>query len=174
MSSPRFANRLNGILRTFNVRLRPSSTRCLGRLEYFVKKAVDGFLYLLGPVLILVASAIISGITYTYFHVLLPIKYPEDGFFCLGGFLHTYMVVFFDVNIVFNYALCVFTKNTGDKYQRVVRELADATGFVYPENEEEVNGFKQQYKEVRFCVIYLFLSLVGLCAYGSFENTLLY
>ena len=138
---------INGILlRIRNIRLRPNSSRCL---DFFMKKVVDGFLYLLGPILIALASAIISGLTYVFFTATLSILSQEQGIFCLRGFLHACIVLFVDFNIIYNYTLCVCTKNSGEKYDKVVRELADATGFTYPESEEEINRTKREYDEVR-------------------------
>jgi len=44
--------------------------------------------------------------------------------------------------------MCVTTINNGQKYKMVVRELAEATGFVYPESAEEVNHAKREYEDV--------------------------
>lgn len=145
-------------------------------------------MYLLGPILITLASAIILGLTYVFFRVILPMlagtnwvhttddwnSYWEDGghggvkedegqtkdvsapislfsstFLALStptGMLHTLVVVFFLVNILYNYYLCVMTSNSGPQYGIVVRELAEVTGFDYPETEEELVLCKRDFE----------------------------
>lgn len=135
----------------------------------------------LGPVLILLASAIIVGLTYVYFLIVLPMlagtnwvttgaewgEYWKDLGFeednrvensdqkitimssillamsTCPGFAHTAVVCFFLINIVYNYYKCVTTSHKGKSYSAVVRELAEATGFNYPETEEDVTICKQ-------------------------------
>lgn len=155
-------------------------------------------MYLLGPLLIALASVIIVGLTYVYFKVILPmiagsnwvvthgdwdVYWKERGYdvdsdttpststedgqsefhpadagadadgsaaqlstatpILLAlttplGLLHTAIVSFFLVNVLYNYYKCVVTINTGPQCDSVVRELAVATRFVYPETEEEL------------------------------------
>eukprot|EP00956_Cyclotella_meneghiniana_P023004 scaffold44128_cov75-Cyclotella_meneghiniana.AAC.11 len=140
----------------------------------------DQFMLVLGPVLILLASAIIVGLTYVYFLIILPmlagtnwvttgaewgeywkdLGYEEDrvensdqnitimssillAMSTCPGFAHTAVVCFFLINIVYNYYKCVTTSHKGKSYSSVVRDLAEATGFNYPETEEEVTICKQ-------------------------------
>lgn len=138
-------HRFNGILqRFFNVQLRPTYYRFL---DIYIKRFIDGFLYWLGPVLILLASGIILGLTYTLYTVILPLRCPGRNLVCVKGVLHGSFLGFIVFNVIFNYMLCVGTTNTGEKYDALVRELADATGFVYPENDEEVSNAKREYED---------------------------
>lgn len=115
-----------------------------------ISSFIDGFVYLLGPFLILFASVIISGLSYTYFYILLPMikrAYAEVPAFYNDPYLHTAFVCFILTNVIFNYVACVTTSNKGPKYERVVRELADATGFVYPETLDETRQAKRDFED---------------------------
>jgi palmitoyltransferase len=59
------------------------------------------------------------------------------------GMTHTTLVCFFLINIIYNYYKCVVTSNIGKSYAFVVRDLAEATGFRYPETEEQMTECKQ-------------------------------
>jgi palmitoyltransferase len=61
-----------------------------------------------------------------------------------AGVSHTVLVLFFLINILYNYYKCVVTSNVGKSYALVVRDLAEATGFDYPETEEEMTECKQK------------------------------
>lgn len=149
----------------------------------------DRAMYLLGPVLITLAATIITGLTWLYFTIILPMlagnnwvltqmdweKYlmkeqgendnvrdtsdadsnviKDDGgnstpisqitstllaLLTPIGILHTSIVSFFLVNILYNYYYCVSTSNSGPSYDNVVRQLAGVTGFHYPDTEEEL------------------------------------
>eukprot|EP00584_Thalassiosira_punctigera_P002192 CAMPEP_0172533416 /NCGR_PEP_ID=MMETSP1067-20121228/6132_1 /TAXON_ID=265564 ORGANISM="Thalassiosira punctigera, Strain Tpunct2005C2" /NCGR_SAMPLE_ID=MMETSP1067 /ASSEMBLY_ACC=CAM_ASM_000444 /LENGTH=543 /DNA_ID=CAMNT_0013318061 /DNA_START=310 /DNA_END=1939 /DNA_ORIENTATION=+ len=141
-------------------------------------------MYLLGPILIALASAIIVGLTYVYFTVMLPMltgsnwvltnddwnsywkgrAYGQGGEYdgsapisqmslillalsTPTGILHTLLVAFFLVNILYNYYLCVKTSNSGPAYDLVVRELAEVTRFNYPESEEELVQCKKDFEK---------------------------
>lgn len=111
---------------------------------------LDGFVYLLGPFLIVFATVIISGLAYTYFFVIVPMMERANadipwGF--LYTWLHTAFVCFILTNVIFNYVACVLTRNKGKNFNRVVRELAVATSFVYPETNEEVIQSKRDFEE---------------------------
>jgi len=151
-------------------------------------RCADQAMYLLGPILIVVASAIIAFLTYAYFWIVLPMLSGtnwvvsekdleefrrERGWFArdvdadadgnnangdvpismlmhlvLGlttptGIAHTSIVLFFLVNILYNYFKCVTTSNSGPSFDLVVRELARETGFEYPETEEEMARCKR-------------------------------
>lgn len=144
-------------------------------------------MYVLGPILILLASAIIVGLTYTYFCVVLPMltgtnwvltNSDWDEYWSIRGYttsglaeyepleqitrvnltllalsttrgaLHTVLVVFFLVNIIFNYVLCVKTRNDGPSYDDVARDLARVTGFSYPETENELAQCKNEMEQL--------------------------
>ena len=112
---------------------------------------VEYFIYLLGPFLICLASAIIGLLVYTYFAIMqdmLKLYYRDDwyGTYIIHG--HTTMVLFLLVNVVTNYALCVATSNTkGKSYDQVMREMALATGFHFPESPEQVDQFRKDYED---------------------------
>ena len=111
---------------------------------------IDGFVYLLGPFLILFASVIISGLSYTYFYILLTMikrANAEAPAIYNNPYLHTVYVCFILTNVIFNYIACVTTSNKGQKYERVVRELADATDFVYPETQDETRQAKRDFED---------------------------
>jgi hypothetical protein len=113
----------------------------------------DGAIYLIGPILICFALVIASGLSYTFFAVLLPMlkrawsKSPSYMYYGILG-LHIGYVIFILVNVLYNYFFCVVTPNKGKAYERVVRELADATGFQYPEFPDEVKQFKRDYEDL--------------------------
>lgn len=136
---------------------------CLGCL-------VDGFILALGPFLILIASAIIVALTNCY----LSIFRQWTGHWQP---LHDIFVAYLLVNVIFNYVMCVYTRSSGSRrgppktygdsnrdkcclggrtdskasnksYARVVRELADATSFIYPETPAEVEQCKENYQQL--------------------------
>lgn len=115
---------------------------------------VDIGVYLLGPVLILLASAITFGLTYTFFYVMLPMLSAggdADGKvsfpYTKTVYAHIGLVFFLLTNVVHNYVLCVTTRNNGPNYDRLVRELAEATGFRYPETDEEKLNCRRDYEQ---------------------------
>jgi len=159
-----------------------------------VFKIADKAMYLLGPVLIAVASTIIVGLTYVYLTVILPMltgsnwvhtnddwdaywKMREEGredannnaaaaavktedstpistissvLLALStptGIAHTLLVLFFLINVLYNYYQCVITSNSGPAYDLVVQELAEATGFQYPQTEEELVQCKKDFEK---------------------------
>ena len=120
--------------------------------------------YLLGPILILLASAIIFGLTHTFFYVMLPMlaspvdpqvakDAAEKGLeeipvvYTRAIYMHIAFVFFLLVNVLHNYVLCVMTRNNGPAFDRVVRELAEVTDFQYPETEEEKVESKRAYEQ---------------------------
>jgi len=111
-------------------------------VTYFVEK----FVLVLGPVLICFASTIIYGLSWTFFTILLPMiqrKHDNNPWVIAG---HVSMVIFLLVEICFNYFMCVRTPNKGKNFDRVVRELAVATNFEYPETPMEVESFRRDYE----------------------------
>mmetsp|Transcript_29890 Transcript_29890/g.87253 ORF Transcript_29890/g.87253 Transcript_29890/m.87253 type:complete len:515 (+) Transcript_29890:165-1709(+) len=125
---------------------------------------VDVGVWLLGPILIGLASAIIFGLTHTFFYVMLPMlaspvdpqlakEAAEMGLetipvaYTRAIYMHIAFVFFLLVNVLHNYVLCVTTRNNGPAFDRVVRELAEATEFVYPETEEEKVESRRAYEQ---------------------------
>jgi palmitoyltransferase len=109
--------------------------------------AVRRALYLLGPLLILVALAIISFEAYTFFRILLPMMHAKHaGNPYRTGILmaHSFWTVFVFFNIYFNYACGILQKHTGPHYDQVVEELAEATEFHLPRTPEEIAIFEQE------------------------------
>lgn len=43
--------------------------------------------------------------------------------------------------------MCVSTRNAGENHERVLRELASATGYNYPETETEIENSRREYEE---------------------------
>ena len=64
----------------------------------------------------------------------------------LGG--HIGFVVFLLIQIIFNYYMCVTTRNKGNNYDQVVRELAVATDFDFPETELALENFRRDYEDL--------------------------
>jgi hypothetical protein len=119
---------------------------------------VEKLVLVLGPMLIVFASVIIGALTHTFFTIILPLlnhlyhDWPVPG----GGSwyahhviisLHIGMVLFLLTNIIFNYFMCVTTRNKGPAYDQVVRELAVATNFVYPESPAALEQFRRDYED---------------------------
>jgi len=119
-----------------------SLTKCI----YYM---TDGTMYFLGPPLICIAVTIIVVLAYSIHAVLLPMVFP-GGYFTLHAILHQLFVGFVIVNIFFNYFFCVTTKNfgPGSHFDSVVRELAIATGFYFPETLEEEEEWRLQWRKV--------------------------
>lgn len=112
----------------------------------FVEYAV----LVLGPLLIAFASAIIGGLSHTFFTVILPMlqhKYENvpGSSMIIGS--HIAMVIFLVVEICFNYFMCVTTRNKGSNYDKVVREVAEATNFQFPETPQEVEHFRREFDD---------------------------
>jgi palmitoyltransferase len=111
---------------------------------------MDGTVYILGPILIGFALVIASGLSYSFFYVVLPMMqraYSKSPYLHLILACHVAYVVLVLSNVLYNYFLCVVTSNKGANYERVVRELADATDFWYPDTPSEVRDYEQEYRE---------------------------
>lgn len=104
-------------------------------------------LYVLGPILILVTVGLLVSLSWTFWCIIIPLKFHSyTSFYAVVNQLFVGFVLF---NIVYNYISCVTTKhfNTHD-YERVVRELARATGFHYPESQEEMDRWRMDWREM--------------------------
>lgn len=112
---------------------------------------MEGAVYILGPFLIVLALSIVGLLSYTFFHVLVPMmleKHASKGSLQWAIVsLHGAFVIFLVVNILFNYAMCVLTKNDGPVYNRVVRELASVTGFVFPETPAQTLEYRREFED---------------------------
>jgi hypothetical protein len=126
-----------------------------------IEKAV----LLLGPLLIAFASVIIAGLSWTFFTIMVPMmqRYYQQqqqqqqqdqqhysswyGTLMIGA--HIALVLLLLMEIIFNYFMCVTTRNNhkGIAYQNVVRELAEVTGFIYPETPQEVIQFRHDFND---------------------------
>jgi hypothetical protein len=121
---------------------------------------VEKFVLVLGPLLIIFASMIISGLSWTFFTIYLPMlqlqyhHHHKDtsssssyyyGSLVIG--MHISFVLFLIVQITFNYFMCVTTSNKGQSYDQVVRELAVATDFDYPETPQDVELFRRDFED---------------------------
>lgn len=60
---------------------------------------------------------------------------------------HITFVVFILIEIIFNYYMCVTTRNTGPSYDKVVRELAKSTDFDYPTTTQDVARFRRYFND---------------------------
>jgi palmitoyltransferase len=108
---------------------------------------MDTCFYILGMFLICFATVIISGLSYSFFWILVPMiqrAHPNNP---LWVGIHVGFVVFLLTNIIVNYVLCITAKHKGALYETVVRELAEATGFVYPETAEDVLHYKRDFEQ---------------------------
>lgn len=163
---------VNQLLRIFCRCCTTPNTKLIIRPPTFLRPGGDGCcvtlvdmgVYLLGPILILLASAIIFGLTHTFFYIMLPmLASPVDPqvakeaaangleeivvVYTTGIYMHIAFVFFLLVNVLHNYVLCVTTRNNGPGFDRVVRELAEVTDFRYPETEEERVESKRAYEQ---------------------------
>jgi DHHC palmitoyltransferase len=128
--------------------------------ERIVDAVMDGFgwvmesvVYAIGPILIVLALAIMGLLTYTWWTILMPMwhdKYRGASAGCRTAILalHGAVVAVLLGNILFNYWHCVLTKHKGREYDAVVRELAAATGFVYPETPDQVQMFRREFEDL--------------------------
>ena len=112
-----------------------------------VVNMMDSFFYLLGIFLICFATVIISGLTYAFFYVVLPMIQRANPNNPLWVSLNVAFVAFLLINVVSNYFWCISSKNKGPLYETVVRELAEETGFVYPETPQDVLQYKTDFEE---------------------------
>ena len=102
----------------------------------------------LGPVLIVLACSIVSGLLYLDNTIFLPLLYPDPADrwnfqYCS----HVAASAFFVLNVLHNYFLCVTAKHEGPRYDEVVRELAAATGYEFPETEEDCERKKREFEK---------------------------
>jgi hypothetical protein len=123
-----------------------TSDAIIHAITVFVEKAV----LVLGPMLICFASLIIAGLSNIFFTIILPMmkqKYANvpSGNLIIG--CHIAMVLFLLIEIIFNYYMCVTTRSKGPNYDRVAREMAEATGFVFPETPQEVESFRRDMED---------------------------
>jgi hypothetical protein len=128
-------------------------------LDFFISWCAtfaETFILFLGPVLICFASAIISGLSWVFFAIYLPMMQfdlnQKDAsslrrFVEIG--LNVGFVIFILTEIIFNYFMCVATRNTGPKssYDTVVRELAESTNLEYPQTPQEVARFRRDFND---------------------------
>jgi len=70
---------------------------------------------------------------------------PVRQFVEIGS--HVTFVVWILIEIIFNYYMCVTTRNTGPSYDKVVRELAKSTDFDYPTTPQEVDRFRRDFND---------------------------
>ena len=121
---------------------------CLDSAQTLMESAV----YLLGPFLICLALAIVGLLSYTFFHILAPMMLEKhadksSSIRLTIVSLHGAVVIFLVVNILFNYAMCVITKNDGPVYDRIVRDLATVTGFVFPETPAQTLEYRRDFED---------------------------
>ena len=111
---------------------------------------VEKMVLVIGPLLICFASVIIGGLAWTFFTILVPmmeLDYVNSPYKNIVVGFHVSFVCFLLVEIIFNYYMCVTTRNTGANYEKVVRELAKVTNFVYPETPQDVASFRRDFND---------------------------
>ena len=115
-----------------------------GQLIYFFTSSA---LYLLGPVLILVTSGLVYALSWTFWSILLPLQF--HSYTSYSAIANQCFVGFIVINVVFNYIKCVTTRNSQNRhYDTVVRELARATAFDYPESDERKENWRIEWREL--------------------------
>jgi hypothetical protein len=134
---------------------------CGRRFTFTAENMLDAFLtaatilvekaaLILGPILICFASAIIGGLSWTFFTIIVPMMQRdlvESPYRLLIIGSHCTFVMFLLVEIVFNYFMCVMTPNKGPTYDNVVRDLAEVTHFTYPETPQDVAAFRRDFND---------------------------
>ena len=70
---------------------------------------------------------------------------PLRKFLEIGG--NVTFVVFILIEIIFNYFMCVTTRNNGPSYDKVVRELAESTNFDYPTSPQNLARFRHDFND---------------------------
>ena len=116
----------------------------------------ETFILVLGPLLICFASAIICGLSWIFFAIYLPmmqfdLNQKEASLLRqvieIGG--NVAFVIFILIEIIFNYYMCVTTRNAGplSSYNVVVRELAESTNLEYPQTPQEVARFRRDFND---------------------------
>jgi hypothetical protein len=133
-----------------NMRFRVSRARICDAVLDALNYALEGFVYLIGPLLIILALGITALLSYVFFCTILPmlkLKHADSSFGNLYLGLHCGSVIFLLVNVLFNYALCVMTRSKGPHYDKLVRELAEATDFSFPETPEAVAQYRRDYED---------------------------
>lgn len=114
--------------------------------SFFFQCFASTALYLLGPVLILVTLGLLVSLSWTYWRIIIPLKF--HSYSTASSVAHQAFVIFVLFNIVYNYILCVSTKHFGtEEYERTVRQLARATGFEYPDSEEDMDRWRLDLRE---------------------------
>ena len=114
---------------------------------------MEMLVYLIGPLLILLALWIISLLSYAFFTVFLPMlseKHAASPFRHLILGIHGIWVIYLLVNILFNYYCCVMAKHVGPHYDRVVRELAAETEMMYPETPAQLVEYRHDFEDKMF------------------------
>jgi hypothetical protein len=132
--------------RTFNISEQTVLDAVVNVCTTFFEKLV----LIIGPLLICFASVIIYGLAHTFFIIVLPMLQLQYQDYAYGNYFlgaHILWVVFILINVIFNYLSCVATRNYGPEFQKVVRELALATNFSFPETPIEVEYFRQDFED---------------------------
>ena len=135
----------------FNRTFRMSQTNIVDALLDCVQTCFEYFVYVLGPLLIVVALGITYILAYTFFTIMLPMMWekhqdsPQMRNVLVT--IHCTWVVFLLINILFNYFMCVTTRNSGKAFHKVVRELAYVTDFLYPETPAQTESWRREYED---------------------------
>jgi palmitoyltransferase len=135
-----------------NWRFRIQQLRILDACIDGAQWALEGLVYLIGPLLIGLALGIVSLLIFVYVTILLPmlqLKYTDTPGKTVLLALHTAYVTIVTGNVLYNYALCVVTRNAHPpaRYAAVVRELAAVTDFCWPETPAQVTAYKHDFED---------------------------
>lgn len=113
---------------------------------------IDSMKYPSGPILICLVNGAILYVTHVSVTIFLPMlqKKYRNAETASGRAVVTVNCLFYLfllVNVLFNFGFSVCTKHSGSLYDRVVRKLARATEYSYPETQEEVASCKAKHIE---------------------------
>jgi palmitoyltransferase len=104
-------------------------------------------MYILGPFLVVVTLGLIYALAYTMWFIIIPLELGD--YFSARAVLHQSFVMYVILNILYNYYRCVTTRNFScESYDIVVKELARATGFDYPEDEHSMEEYRNKYRRI--------------------------
>jgi palmitoyltransferase len=133
-----------------NLRFQVNRTRLMDAILEAVNYGFEGFVYIIGPLLILLALGITALLVHTFVTILVPmlqLKHATSPYKTLILSMHAIYVGFMVFNVLYNYAFCVITRNSGPHYDQVVREMAEVTqNFMYPETPAQLELYKDEYE----------------------------
>lgn len=118
-------------------------------LDFFfdsLSTLLEWFVYGIGPLLIVLALAIMLELAYTFFYILLPMmhhKYLHSPFRSIILLVHCTLVTCILTNVLFNYICCVLQKQTGTEYDKVIQEYAALADVTLPSTPQELATYRR-------------------------------